>query len=60
MLSQIIVNICEKAGIETESKRIVATKWWLLSQLHKELCNDKPTLRRGTVPFLFIFVVLRS
>ena len=35
MLPQIIINTCEGGGIETQSKLIVAAKWWLLSQLRK-------------------------
>ena len=39
-------------------KLIVATKWWLLSQLKKKLFIAKPIFRCGAAAFLFIFVVL--
>ena len=42
------------------SKLIVATKWWLLSQLMKKIFNDKPNLPIDAAAFLFIFAVLSS
>ena len=39
-------------------KLIVATKWWLLSQLQKKLFIGKPIFRCGAATLLFIFVVL--
>ena len=41
-------------------KLIVATKWWLLSQLKKKLFIGKPIFRCGTAAFLFMSVVLSS
>ena len=43
-------------------KLIVATKWWLLSQLKKKLSLFivKPIFRCGAAAFLFIFVILSS
>ena len=39
-------------------KLIVATKWWLLSQLNKKLFIGKPIFRCGAAAFLFMFVAL--
>ena len=41
-------------------KLIVATKWWLLSQLKTKLFIGKPIFNCSTAAFLFIFVVLSS
>ena len=41
-------------------KLIVATKWWLLSQLKKKLFIVKPIFRCGAAAFLLIFVILSS
>ena len=41
-------------------KLILATKWWLLSQLKKKLFIGKPIFRCSAAAFLFIFVILSS
>ena len=58
MLLQSIINTFKKReerGIETQSKMMVAAKWWVLSQLQKSTI-----LQFGVAPFLFMFVVLSS
>ena len=60
MLPQTIVNICERGGIETDSKLIVAAKRRLLSQLQKLQFSGKTIFRCRPTFSLFIFVVLSS
>ena len=49
-----LLSILKGEGIETQSQLMVATLWWLLSQLHEYLFSDKSILRYGAASFLCI------
>ena len=55
----LILILVREKGLYT-LKLIVATKWWLLSQLKKKLFIGKPIFRCGAAAFLITFVVLSS
>ena len=58
ILLQIIINACDRGGIKTQSKMMVAAKWCCFHSCRNKLFNGKPILRFGVAPFLFILVVL--
>ena len=49
---------CKEDGIKTQSKLMVAAKWWLFRNYRNKLFNGKLSLRFGAAFFIFIFVVL--
>ena len=63
MLPQTIISTFKKfegRGNETQLKMMMATKWWLFSQLQYKLFYGNPILRFVAAPFVFIVVVLSS